>query len=61
MKQIAPDVNNDSNRVESGTHPVEFRDISVIQVMKSNEVVVVASDATVTVSDEGVVAHKEMR
>lgn len=61
MKQIAPDVNNDSNRVESGTHPVEFRDISVIQVMKSNDVVVVASDATVTVSDEGVVAHKEMR
>jgi phosphate transport system ATP-binding protein len=61
MKQIAPDVNNDSNRVESGTHPVEFRDISVIQVMKSNEVVVVASDATVTVSDDGVVAHKEMR
>ena len=61
MKQIAPDVNNDSNRVEPGTHPVEFRDISVIQVMKSNEVVVVASDATVTVSDEGVVAHKEMR
>ena len=61
MKHIAPDVNHDSNRVESGTHPVEFRDISVIQVMKSNEVVVVASDATVTVSDEGVVAHKEMR
>ena len=61
MKQIAPDVNNDSNRVEPGTHPVEFREISVIQVMKSNEVVVVASDATVTVSDEGVVAHKEMR
>ena len=61
MKQIAPDVNNDSNRVESGSHPVEFREISVIQVMKSNEVIVVASDATVTVSDEGVVAHKEMR
>lgn len=61
MKQIAPDVNNDSSQVVSGIHPVEFRDISVIQVMKSNEVVVVASDATVTVSDKGVVAHKEMR
>ena len=61
MKQIAPDVNNDSSQVVSDIHPVEFRDISVIQVMKSNEVVVVASDATVTVSDEGVVAHKEMR
>ena len=61
MKQIEQDVTNNSNRVESGTHPVEFRDISVIQLTRSNEVVIVESNATVTVSDSGVVAHKEMR
>jgi phosphate transport system ATP-binding protein len=33
----------------------------VIQLTRSNEVVVVESNATVTVSDSGVVAHKEMR
>ena len=61
MKQIEQDVTNNSNRVESGTHPVEFRDISVIQLTRSNEVVIVESNATVPVSDSGVVAHKEMR
>ena len=61
MKQVEQDVTNNSNHVESGTHPVEFRDISVIQLTRSNEVVVVESNATVTVSDSGVVAHKEMR
>jgi phosphate transport system ATP-binding protein len=33
----------------------------VIQLTRSNEVVVVESNATLTVSDSGVVAHKEMR
>jgi phosphate transport system ATP-binding protein len=61
MNQVAQDVNDNNHPVESGGHPVEFRDISVIQLTKSNEIVVVADNATVTVSDKGVTAHKEMR
>jgi len=45
------------NDSEPSHHPVEFRNISIVQLLKSNESIPVVKNITVSVSEDGVTAH----